>query len=533
MPLYHSDDESEPVSANQKVLRNRTIAFNETDPDLRAQIDTSVWPTRAKGANLSISKEKTVESENMEEQEYVAMSDRGMDDERRSQERELVDMRMAISQLQEERELERRDSRAEVHRLRTALESAETSLKSQRAEESFAEWQKRHRAEAACAEAELPPVSRPNYTIDEALKALSARPSEVTVVATASPLTSVSLPAAPETNATTSVQRLIEQTTRGKLSTVSDSVIAPPPFTGKRCVDAESWLEVFERYCTHRHLSPEDRTTLFPLMMRDSAADWVSTLPVTAFETYDLLRETFERNYFNPAELAWQLQGSLWKQEQKSDERVEDFVMRIRKGARRLNMEPTAICDVILNGLSPSIRMHVLLQKGAGTNLQLEDLIKYARLAEAVVVAPPDNSSNLLLEVVKASVAANGEQAQQLKKLTDQVMSLTTEQERSINMIQSSATGNGAQQRFFKPSPQRQQREEWGKNAANRTSENSEQSFREPNAEQSGGKFACSRCGRKHSRGTCGAVGVTCYACGGANHYSRVCRAAKRNASTQ
>ena len=136
--------------------------------------------------------------------------------------------------------------------------------------------------------------------------------------------------------------------------------------------------------------------------------------------------------------------------------------------------------------------MHVLLQKGAGAVLQLEDLMKYARLAEAVVVAPPENSANLLLEVVKASVAANGEQSEQLKKLTAQVMSLMTEQERSIDMIKSSSTGGGAQQRQYKPSPQRQQRTEWSRNAA-------------------GERPSCSSCGPMYSAGACRVNGFTCH----------------------
>jgi len=55
---------------------------------------------------------------------------------------------------------------------------------------------------------------------------------------------------------------------------VSDSVIAPKPFTGKAGdTDAESGLEFFEIYCKHRNLTPTDRRTLFPLMMREGAAD--------------------------------------------------------------------------------------------------------------------------------------------------------------------------------------------------------------------------------------------------------------------
>ena len=38
---------------------------------------------------------------------------------------------------------------------------------------------------------------------------------------------------------------------------------------------------VFELYCKHRGLNPAERATLFPLMMRDGAADWLATLSNT------------------------------------------------------------------------------------------------------------------------------------------------------------------------------------------------------------------------------------------------------------
>ena len=177
------------------------------------------------------------------------------------------------------------------------------------------------------------------------------------------------------------------------------------------------------------------------------------------------------------------------------DERVEDYVMRIRKGARQLNMEPAAICDVIINGLRPAIRMHVLLQRGAGVAPQLEELVKYARLAEAVVVTPTDNSANLLLEVMKATAASNGQQAEQLKKLTDRVAALAViHEENQVNAIQpGSQRRNGPpSQRTYKATPQRQQRDNWARNAEVRTAEGGAKNFRQQNNEQSDG----AQCGR-------------------------------------
>jgi len=59
----------------------------------------------------------------------------------------------------------------------------------------------------------------------------------------------------------------------GYLNTVSDSIIAPKPFTGKSDEDAEAWLDYLRRYAEHRCLQDSDLQTLFKLMMREAAAD--------------------------------------------------------------------------------------------------------------------------------------------------------------------------------------------------------------------------------------------------------------------
>ena len=69
---------------------------------------------------------------------------------------------------------------------------------------------------------------------------------------------------------------------------------------------------------------------------------------------------------------------------------------------------------------------------------QLEELVKYAHLSEAVVVVKADNSASLLLEVTKATAASNGQQGEQLKKLTDRVAALAViHEENQVNAIQS------------------------------------------------------------------------------------------------
>jgi hypothetical protein len=52
----------------------------------------------------------------------------------------------------------------------------------------------------------------------------------------------------------------------------------------------------------------------------------------------------------------------LWSQPQRADEKVEDYTARARKMTKRINMETTSVCNAILHGQRPALRMFVLQQ---------------------------------------------------------------------------------------------------------------------------------------------------------------------------
>jgi hypothetical protein len=62
---------------------------------------------------------------------------------------------------------------------------------------------------------------------------------------------------------------------------VSDSVIAPKPFSGTATEDPEAWVEYFDRYAyaNYKNMNDDEQTALFAMFMRDGAAQWLSTLP--------------------------------------------------------------------------------------------------------------------------------------------------------------------------------------------------------------------------------------------------------------
>lgn len=299
---------------------------------------------------------------------------------------------------------------------------------------------------------------------------------------------------------------------------ISDSLIAPKHFTGRSGEDAEAWIEVFERYAEHKGFGPEEKRTLLPLLLREGASDWLSTLSKDAFQSYPTLRQAFADNYFGLRELKWKEAGNLWGQAQRCDETVDQFVTRIRKGAKRIQLAPEDLCNIVLHGLRPSFRIHVL-QAGV---LTLEGILKAAKLAEAVMPAQVTEASTAaLMEVMRATVAAGEKQASELKQLTSRVAALTVQREEQEVCI---ATSNGQERgpRVYKQTPQRQQKVNYARNTGNRTAEGGARDQQH----QQAGNTSCTRCARVHPRGACGADGVQCRLCGRPNHFARCCRSA-------
>jgi hypothetical protein len=58
---------------------------------------------------------------------------------------------------------------------------------------------------------------------------------------------------------------------------VSDSVIAPKPFSGTATEDPEAWVEYFDRYARYKNMNNDEQAALFAMFMRDCATQWLFT----------------------------------------------------------------------------------------------------------------------------------------------------------------------------------------------------------------------------------------------------------------
>lgn len=119
---------------------------------------------------------------------------------------------------------------------------------------------------------------------------------------------------------------------------VSDALIAPAKFGGSTAEDAASFFRHVVRYFDYKGLSDKERIDIFSLLLKNSAADWFSTLDDEMKQNFQSVIDAFREAYFQSSELRWKNAADLFSQTQAPAETVVDFVSRIRKNAIRINL---------------------------------------------------------------------------------------------------------------------------------------------------------------------------------------------------
>ena len=331
---------------------------------------------------------------------------------------------------------------------------------------------------------------------------------------------------------------------------ISDSVIGLKKFSGSASDReiAESWLDEFLRYSEFRALNAADRLQLFKMLMREGAADWLSTLDTTKTASWERLLAEFKATYFKSPELKWAQARDLFHDPMRAGERVDDFVIRTRRAAKRLNLGDEMLHYAIINGLTPAIRNQVLA-KGV-TNL--EDTLKTARIAECSVQTDPVQA--LLLDTLQSNKEIARQQSDTFNVLANQIQTLLDNPEVCMmrgNRQQEGPSDRGrpgtynysngndnqrqptpvrAQRPPPRPTPRRVQQENYGR-------QQEQMSRRENQSRGDSNRFSnsnannrppCANCGLRHDQGRCPAFGQVCNACGRTGHFARACRSGRR-----
>jgi hypothetical protein len=320
---------------------------------------------------------------------------------------------------------------------------------------------------------------------------------------------------------------------------IADTIISPKTFSGSSNESGEEWLEYVDKYFEFRNLTEEDRIRLFNMLLRGSASDWMSTLSPQQLHSYHSLREAFKETYYPSRELRFKEASAIWQKPQEPNEKVDEFLTRIKRGARRLEISDDTLHLAVVSGLKPNLRC-VVLQNGLK---DLNETIRLARIAESTLSTDPVTA--LLLENMKNTTQIAEKQSQEIRDLTAKVSALSadtvlhqlaqkseasavtaatddTQTRRMDRMYIPRSTDDRSNQsrdaqryRNFRPRAALPQREREWRNAGAR--QQARPAVTQPRTE-------CARCGLDHSRDSCPAENQICRRCSRIGHFARRCR---------
>jgi hypothetical protein len=188
-------------------------------------------------------------------------------------------------------------------------------------------------------------------------------------------------------------------------------------------------------------------------------------------------------------------------------------------------MRDDELIGIILHGLQPHIRMHTL-NKAEGT---LNDLVRTAKMVEAVAPPAIDTQTAILAEVVKAQmqpiIEAIAQQTREQKSLNSKVAAFANESaiEKPMQRINQNPVRRGG----YRQTPQIRQRDSYARDFPTRSPQGGAAGFQQRTDQQRTNQqqewVLCKHCGRYHQARRCWAEEVDCKNCGRRGHVWRIC----------
>ena len=110
-----------------------------------------------------------------------------------------------------------------------------------------------------------------------------------------------------------------------------ERTLMPNLFTGKVEDDADEWIRHLDRYNAYRANNEDKSLALFKVLMNGPAAVWLESLPNTATDTMEHLKEAFKQRFQSPEVLKFRSAKEIFSRRQGPNESVDEFYTGIRK----------------------------------------------------------------------------------------------------------------------------------------------------------------------------------------------------------
>lgn len=296
------------------------------------------------------------------------------------------------------------------------------------------------------------------------------------------------------------------------------SLSALNPFSGRPEEDVLDFLKHFELWAS---IEKADDVTLragLPLLLKGGAAAWYDTQRQEIKDSYEELKSALKVRYGRQEAQLWQAMAELWQTKQTDDQSTDDYVTAILRAGQRIKVGEDQIFAIVLNGLRPSIRQHVVQHPLA----TLDDVRHWGRVTE---LSLKDNASasSTLEASVKELTAGLDEKFRQLRIHT--VGSASRPRSPSID---NSSTPNRV--RFHNDAGRRSPHHDDDfdrRRPAEKHWRNPDPGSRNRGYNQVA-PFRCNNCGGSHSRNNiCPARDKTCFYCNRRGHLQSLCRTAR------
>jgi len=169
------------------------------------------------------------------------------------------------------------------------------------------------------------------------------------------------------------------------------SSFIPSAFSGLSSEDAAEFITDVENWFKFRKLNNEEIKGCFHLLLHDSAKYWYSALEDKEKNSFDRIKAAFAEQYMRDSATAYQDMSTMVAAKQELLEKVEVYIARILRLARKAAASYEQILFGITNGLLPHIRQHALTQNCRS----VEDIRKCSLIAKTASSIATDTSSLL------------------------------------------------------------------------------------------------------------------------------------------
>ena len=249
-------------------------------------------------------------------------------------------------------------------------------------------------------------------------------------------------------------------------------------FRGDGTDNVEEYLKKFDRYVKVCNIKEDQQFDLLCLQLEGRAHWYIDSLkpvPKDLAELKAALTTKFK--------LEKQIKMDIFNMKKLDIESINDFVYRVERDTRDLNLPDQLQVQIAVGGLHPTVQSAI----SSHGPKNLDDVRTLA---------------NRVQQPIAAVSSVNTQHEGPLTQILELLQKLTTEK-----------TETGARPKHNQPRDQ-----EYRKQQPNYSSNRPDYSNKKP----------CQGCGRSCiSRSSCPAWGKSCHNCGKLNHFSPVCRAAK------